>query len=206
MITHDFGNEAALAQALTTRPFRAISTFYRLLDHAHFHSRIEWARALAPKLSGPRTPEQFFEAWDALHTTASDTEYPACPRWFLETWCKDDQAFRRACRRLWREKQEALADFEGDMVDDWMLDIVPDTVITLLRISLYFAIGFAILNATQLPIDPLTLSLMLVTTFFVWLIEVGVMAIFGLSGRVVRRVLQERKALQIFRQKAGAEH
>lgn len=200
MIIHDFGEEQALQQALLIRASERPAAVNRPLSRLSM-TKSEWADELSHKLYGERTPEQFFEAWDSLHSLESDDAYPPYPAHFLQFWCRDNQAFRRACRRLWREKQESLSYF----ADDVNLDPVSEGMVKLLTLSIYFAIAVAILNATQLPIDTMTFALVLMVFFFTYLIEMAVAVVFGVSGSIVRRALKRHKALQVLRQKASAK-
>jgi hypothetical protein len=196
MITHDFGSMADMERGLLQMK-RARPRLF-LLYNKGFTSWQEWAVEAAQTIHGPMTPEQFFEGWDQLLAPGFQDRYPAYPRRFLHFFCRDDPAFRRACREVWRDRNDALITETPEM-EDWTLNLVPDMVITGLRISFYFAIGFGVLNATQLPIDTLTLSLMLMTALFTWVVELLMTAILGASGRVVRRVWRRRAFLKAHR-------
>jgi hypothetical protein len=198
MITYSFGDQTEFEAALKHWKMSLLQG--RLLRRLHL-SPDEWALELAQLLHGNVSPVQFFEAWDNLHTLERDDYYPAYPRYFLNFWCKDGQSFRRACLKVWHDREHELS----QLADDTDLDPMIIGILKLLSFSMYFAVGIPIIAAFHLPVDTLTLGFVVALFFFVYLIEAATQWIFGVSDAIVKRFLKRRAALQALKQRNNAQ-
>lgn len=143
-----------------------------------------------------RNTESFFGAWDWLFSHHASDQYPPYPDRFLKFWCRDDQAFRRACRKLWQEKR---AEITSRVDDNLFTDPSIEALVDIYRMALWYGGAVVIASATGLPLDTLTFAFLIVMFFFVWATSVIAETFFNVGFQSMRRLLYRTRIMRRLR-------